>query len=142
MRHFNPTITKILEDINMDEIGTSNKLETQDKALLANVIKKFREGKIDKDRAGSLIRNTITQTKENKPLAVVADFVDILNQSSKSGNTINGAAIRKLARVLGVKEGALDDLKDKDRALALQLIQHDLKNEASGGSTIKPKPVK
>lgn len=142
MRHFNTDITGILEAVDLDKgLRPTRTVSPQDQKLIVQTVQQYREGQLRKKKAARILRLTATETKESKPLAVVADFVDILNRSTRTGNVVNAGALRKLAQSLGVKKGALDQLKEEDRLLAIQLIQDDYKTEAGRDRHGQTKPA-
>ena len=124
MKRFNTAITKILEDIDpTTEIDIASTRQSISKAL--DLLKK---GEIDEDKASSYLAGIATKSEESKPVAVAADFIDILNQSTKTGSVINTANLRKLSQSLNIKDKVLDHLDREDQARAMQLIEYGIRN--------------
>jgi hypothetical protein len=124
MKRFNTAITKILEDIDPTaEIDIAGIRQSISKAL--DLLKK---GEINNDKASSYLARIATKSEESKPVAVTADFIDILNQSTKTGSVINTANLRKLSQSLNIKDKVLDHLDKEDQATVIQLIEYGIRN--------------
>jgi len=139
----NTDLTKILEDVDLDSVDPDKKqlASRTEREYVSRIIDAYKEKEINKNEAGKLLRQSVVNTKENKPLAILADFVDILNQSAKT-NVISTSAIRKLAQKLGIKQGALDMLEEDDKVLVIKLVQHDMKVQTTKDAVPSKSPSK
>jgi len=128
MRKFNQRLREELEGVSKD----SDSMATLKLHSVKNDVKRamegYRKGELEKEEVADFLASRATEHEENKPLAVVADFIDILNRSAKGGQ-LNTAALRKAAKSLRVREHALDGLNPKEQTIALNLINLGLKRQ-------------
>lgn len=128
MRNFTKQLREGLDDVADDSKGMSTLKLRSLKNDIAKAVEGYRNKELDKEEVADFLASRATEQEESKPVAVIADFIDILNRSSKSGQ-LNTAALRKAARALRVREHALDALDLKGKAIALNLISYGLKRQ-------------
>lgn len=132
MRRYNALVRATLEEADLDDLDTRRRIAGRhEKELIKKVLEQYTSGRIDQDKAGRVLRRVATEPTKNKPLNVVADFVEILNRSTEAGQALNTNAIRKLGQSLQIIPGALDQLGRQEQTLALQLIERAYRLQAA-----------